>query len=246
MNFKPKNTNNVPEPSQESLEELLRRMAPELGLEVGTPETRRGHHFRYRLLHCFPKALAAALLCMVLVLTALLLLAPPELRDVTVEEGDGFHATVSFQLGRTALIGGVTVRLDGRPIPVTHDGIGRSYQATVSSNGEMLITVETMAGRTVMERVNITSIDEDPPTLSNEKRKDGEIFIYVTDGDGTGVDWDSVSAVYVDTGESFDQVYTDRDAGCIRFVIPAETVRIGVSDRAGNRLSMRLGVAADN
>ena len=66
MNFKSKNANNVPEPSQESLEELLRRMAPELGLEVGTPETRRGRHFRYRLLHYFPKALAVALLCMVL------------------------------------------------------------------------------------------------------------------------------------------------------------------------------------
>lgn len=81
--------------------------------------------------------------------------------------------------------------------------------------------------------------DSLPPQLTADRREGGDVVIFVSDGDGTGVDWAGIT-VTRDGGAAWPGLTVDSETGCVRFPLPDEPVYLIVPDRGGNLLHATL------
>lgn len=233
-----KNMNNDVSPPPGQFQQLM----DELDIRPKSPEEQKRYHRAALTKFLLPRAIAAALAALVVVLIVLLLAMPAEFREVTTAEASQFGARVEFRLNR-ALMGSVSASLDGRPLFVIKDG--GKYHVQVEQNGELTLTAETLLGRTVTRSVTIASVDETAPHVVKSQVLGSDIYIYLEDEGGSGVDWAEISAASAETGADFPPVGYDEAEGFVRFPIPGESVRVLVPDKRGNQLSLLMDPVSD-
>ena len=225
-----------PDGKNEYSSELLQELMPKLGLDATEPGDNYKKQARVR--YILPRLLIVCLAVVLIALAALWLLSPPRMEDMEVVESID-KTTVSFKVDQVLLLESVTASLDGAPVGVNWQSIG-SYDVEADKNGELVITARTFTGRESQQRLTVSSIDEEPPHISSDELVDGDIHIYVTDGDGSGVNWQTLRAALADSGEAFSLGAVNEQEGYFSFPFPDQSVRIYVEDNNGNPLTMLL------
>lgn len=225
-------------PAGES-EELLRELMPKLGMEAAEPGQK--YKNRARMRYFLPRLLAVCLAVAVFAAAAIYLFTPAAFRTLTVDETDPDAPAVECTLSRVLILEGVVAKLDGRPVAAELLGPGH-YRITPRTNGELVITARTVTGRETVQTVTISSIDSEPPHVERDEAAGGFITIWFTDGDGSGVDWSSVSVTDAATGQPLEGVETDSAEGFVRFPFPSVSARIRVGDHSGNTTAVLLSL----
>ena len=221
--------------------ELLDELMPKLGMEATAPTGK--YRTQARVRYFLPKVLIAALVIGALVFFGSYLSRPARLYDVSLEE-DSFGADVAFHVDHLALLESVTATLEGRPLAVTKVAQG-SYLVRAEKNGELRVVTRTFTGRQSEKVFSVDAVDEEPPHITDDELIGGDIYIYLSDGEnGSGVNWEAVSASDSETGELFELAEVNETEGYVRFPFPARSVRIRLEDNNGNRLAVLLSVSA--
>lgn len=233
----PKEPSTAPRPNES--EELLGRIMTDLDLPRTGTAQRRQYHNNVRMRIFLPRiTLTAVAVLLTFLLLLLLLFRPIEIRQVEQRLAeDGITQQVEVTL-RGPLLLQVSAKLNGVPAVVEHRH-GGVYTVKARRNGTLAITVHPLAGRLVTRTVTVEGVDEEQPHIASDRRTGDEVEIFLTDGDGTGVDWSGITAA-LDSGEPYPGLVVDKAAGSVRLPMPAEEVHITVPDRCGNLLHATL------
>lgn len=229
------NSENYPNPGAPD-QELLRELMPKLGMEATEPKSRYKNRLRLRFL--LPKVLVLCALAAALFFVVSYGLTPSQVRDVQMS-GSPEQAEAVFNVDRVLLLESVTARLNGMLVAVENQSVG-SYKISVDKNGTLVINTRTFTGRESQTELTVDCIDEEPPHISSHKLADGVMTICFTDNGGAGIDWQTLQATDMVTGESFDVAQIDEQNDLIRFTFPNDSIRFTLSDCNGNPLAVVL------
>lgn len=234
MNNSENNTSSpAPEPKEENLQDLMNK----LGMEAAEPS---GHYKnKARVRYLVPILVIACVVIILALGVYAVLRLSVRFQDVEVQE-DTSAATVTFRLDRLALLESVTAQLGEYPVDVDMVSAG-NYQITAERNGELVITARTFMDRPSSITLTIDCIDEEPPHIDHDEMIDGNVYIYITDGeDGSGIDWETLQPTLAASGEAFELTEVNEEDSYICFPLPDESVRVYLEDANGNPLSIRL------
>lgn len=231
------NDNYSSSPSEGSADEVLQDLMPKLGMEATDPK--ENYKKQARRKYILPKILIVCLVLALILSAVAVLRLSVRFHDLDVAE-EPTKASVTFRLDRLALLESVTAMLGSSPVDVNLVSPG-NYQLDATRNGELVITARTFMDRPSSITVTIDCIDEEPPHIDHDELIDGDVYIYITDGeDGSGIDWETLQSTVASSGAHFELKEINEDESYISFPLPDESVRVYVEDLNGNPLSMRL------
>lgn len=216
---------------------LLQRIMSKLDMDMPVQSKRKWYHSTLLFFYRAPQVLLVAGILMLTIAVMLTLLSPAYIHKVDTAEVDG-KLRVSFAMGHRPLLQSVSVKLNGHPLPIARED--EDYYVLVDANGELLIETETVIGVHASEAMTIEGVDRETPHLAGDELKDGVLCIHLTDGEGSGVDWENITAVSVATGEAVEIDSVDPEQECIYITLPEESIRIYVPDLKGNCLTAIL------
>lgn len=192
----------------------------------------------------FSRRIAAAV-CAVL---AVFLLAPGTVIPAAVSHVSAAPASnaasmqISFQVDTLIPVQEVTAQINEHSLPVESNGY-QKYQLTVEENGWLLLDICSVTGMRSSHKLEISGIDTEAPTVISHEQQNGFILIYVSDGDGVGVDYDAVTAYTESDGNTVSPAWCDESFGCVAFSIPDEPILIQIPDKNGNYRILSLSSA---
>ena len=120
------------------------------------------------------------------------------------------------------------------PASVSNVSAAPASEVNVEENGYLLLDVYSATGMHSSHGIEIDGIDEDAPVVVNYQADGDLILIYLSDGDGVGVDFDTITACCTDTDEALAPTWCDESSGCVAFPCMDQPVEITVADRNGN------------
>ena len=88
--------------------------------------------------------------------------------------------------------------------------------------------------------MEITGIDTDAPVIIDHSRQGNLIIMQISDGDGVGVDYDSITAYTEASGQPVSPAWCNETEETIAFTVPDETILIRISDKNGNYRMLSL------
>ena len=97
----------------------------------------------------------------------------------------------------------------------------------------------------LLARSKKVAADMDPPRLDHDERQGEYCYLYLTDGDGSGLDWDTLAVTDADSGEPYPDASHDSAQGYVRVKLTGASVRVTIQDHNANPLSLRLDPAPD-
>lgn len=227
-----------PAPPAEESEVLLGRILKDLELTAPGEQQRRRYHRSTRLRFLAPRAALTGAALLLGALLLWLLFRPVSIGPVQQQMVDGGAAQKVEITVRGPLLLQLSAQLDGAPVAVTHLRY-HTYLVEARRNGTLLLAVDPMLGYPVNQTVVIDGVDDERPHIASDTREGSVVVIYLTDGDGSGVDWGGITAV-LDSGESYPGLLVDGSAGCVRLTMPDEPLHLTVPDRCGNVLHATL------
>ena len=152
--------------------------------------------------------------------------------ELTVGDTTDYQSVnVSFRVKSLLPVKHTTVTLDSQPLEVTKEG--KEYHATLTSNGVIQISTESINGmsRTVFEQVNL--LDDTPPTIEEDYSLDSN-FLTITVSDAlSGVDYDNIYGLDEDH-EQVEPFSVDQSTGTVVFPMNGNTIVVHIQDFAGN------------
>lgn len=234
MNDYNKNTS----PVHSDADRLFGQIAAELDLKPSPKSFRRPYRAIAATRYMLPRT---SLVLMGLVIVCFLLLslsAPAAAQDVRTSSISGNVARVDFEVERPLWIKSVSARLGNMPLPVNQSDSG--YFVDVTHNGVLSLVVETISNVQSETTVVIDGLDDEAPHIDAHIREGNDIIIYLTDGEGEGVDWAGISAQGAMSRAAIQPTYYDEKAGYVVFPYPTETTYISVPDVCGNTLTAKL------
>lgn len=220
----------------EQADRLLNHILDDLHLEYEIGSGRRKRKYRRIAVRRYAVKRAAAAACAVLLIV---LLAPGTVVPASVSHVSAAPATdsssvqISFQVDTLIPVQDVTAQINERSLSVESSGY-QQYQVMVEENGYLLLDIYSVTGMHTSHGMEITGIDSEAPVIVSHERQDNLILIYVSDGDGVGVDYNSISARTSATEEPVSPAWCDEISGCIAFAVPEEPILIQIPDKNGN------------
>ena len=152
--------------------------------------------------------------------------------ELTVGDTTDYQSVeVSFRVKSLLPVKHTTVTLDSQPLEVTKEG--KEYHATLTSNGVIQISTESINGmsRTVFEQVNL--LDDTPPTIEEDYTLDSN-FLTITVSDAlSGVDYDNIYGLDEDH-QQVEPFSVDQSTGTVVFPMNGNTIVVHIQDFAGN------------
>ena len=152
--------------------------------------------------------------------------------ELTVGDTTDYQSVnVSFRVKSLLPVKHTTVTLDSQPLEVTKEG--KEYHATLTSNGVIQISTESINGmsRTVFEQVNV--LDDTPPTIEEDYTLDSN-FLTITVSDAlSGVDYDNIYGLDEDH-QQVEPFSVDQSTGTVVFPMNGNTIVVHIQDFAGN------------
>ena len=221
--------------SREQADSMLNDILEELRLEPARPQTEKWHFRRIALFRYLTKR-AALLVCVSL---AFFFFAPGTVVPASVSNvsaapaSDSSSVQIRFQVDTLIPVQEVTAQINEHSLPVETDG-HQEYEVNVEENGYLLLDVYSATGMHSSHGIEIDGIDEDAPVVVNYQADGDLILIYLSDGDGVGVDFDTITACCTDTDEALAPTWCDESSGCVAFPCMDQPVEITVADRNGN------------
>lgn len=223
----------------EESEQLLGSVLKELDI---TPVTDiRKRHYYFQLLR---KQIlkGTAVVCGVLLLGVLApgTVAPAPISSVeAAPSGDASSAQITFQVSSLIPVQSITATLDDSSVAVEENGF-QSYFVNVNENGYLLLEVYSATGMRSSHGMNIDCIDEQAPHVTRHFDVGDKIYIYLSDGDGTGVDYSAVRAGAPGASRYSAPLYYNERRGYVVYPYPESELYITIPDKQGNILTILL------
>lgn len=227
----------VPVPDRGASERLFEKITQELDIQPHEKRSRRNYRAEAAFLYAAPKIAA-----LMLVMAALLFLLAAAGTPSTVKDLDRTPTEsgerISFSITRPMMVNSVSALLNGRSLPVGREI--QSYWVNITENGDLDLQLRSILGPVWTTRLSISGLDTQTPHLAGYETEGPLLRIYLTDGDGSGIDWSTVSACATGSGEPYPIEGTDEAESAVLLNIPESPVTVRVSDRKGNELSISV------
>lgn len=185
----------------------------------------------------------ACVLCVIFLLLFNLMpgtVVPSSITNVSAATSDDMSsASVQFSINSLIPVERINATLNNSQLNIEQCGY-QKYSVDVSENGYLLLEVYTMTGLYSSQGIQIDNIDDQAPHIKEHILDDGNIRIYLTDGNGTGVDYGSVSAYIPDKGVYENALEINEEEGYVVFSYPESVTYITVSDNNGNQMTAVL------
>lgn len=225
---------------EDQADEILRQIMADLRSEQHSEQSSGASKY------FFKKAVIA---CCVLLLLAFFTpgtVAPAPISNVSAAPiANAGSATVNFQVNSLIPLRDVSAHMNDKPVTVTQQSY-QGYSVEVEENGYLLLEVETITGMTSSQDILIDSLDDEAPHIVSHEKSGETIIIYLTDGDGTGVDYQNITAYEAITSNPVLPSSVNETDGYISFTYPEDTIYIEIPDKAGNKTTSILEPANTN
>ena len=129
--------------------------------------------------------------------------------------------------------------MNDKPITVTQESY-QGYAVNVQENGYLILEVKTVTGLTSSQNILIDTLDDKAPHIVSHEKNGNEVTIYLSDGDGTGVDYQRIKAYDPETLQTVLPSSFSETDGYIVFAYPKSTIYIDIPDKAGNKVTSVL------
>ena len=216
-------------------EALLDQLLSELQLENRISPGKK-QRYRRVLLRQYVVKHAARLACLVF---AAALLAPGTVVPASVSEvsaapaSDASSVQVSFRVDGLIPVREITAQINEHSLSVESSSY-QNYQITVEENGYLLLDIYSATGLHSSHSMEISGIDEEAPVVTSHQLEDGELILWISDGDGVGIDYDSITAQLEGSGAKTAPSRIDASIGCVAFPAPQQAMLITIADKNGN------------
>lgn len=165
---------------------------------------------------------------------------PSSITNVSAATSDDMSsASVKFSINSLIPVDRISATLNNSSLTIKEYGY-QKYSVDVSENGSLLLEVYTITGLYSSQSVQIDSIDDQAPHIKKHSLDNGNIKIYLTDGDGTGVNFSTASSYVPDTGTYQKPLAVNEEEGYVIFSYPENETYITVSDKNGNQMTAVL------
>lgn len=157
------------------------------------------------------------------------------------------YITTSFTLKVTSLFPykDLSVSLDGDTIElIPSETEKKTYSASVNKNGNLEISIKNFNGMPAASFEQINTLDDNPPTVSDQVIEDGILTIHLTDTQ-SGIDYSSIYSVN-SFGSLGEPLTVDKETGFLTFNMDVNGLTIHVQDLAGNEKIVTCNVSTDN
>ena len=141
---------------------------------------------------------------------------------------------------KLVLITDAPYHLQGALVYVTEEKGFQRYVVEVNKNGYLLLEVYSVTGLHSSHGMQIDSIDDQAPSITSHFESGGNIYVYLTDGEGSGVDYPSVCVSDPAAGSCCAPLYYDEQYGYVVLPYPETEVYITVPDKEGNEMTALL------
>lgn len=121
------------------------------------------------------------------------------------------------------------VTIDQEPIELEQDG--KVYSGVVNHNGTLEVSLTNINGMNKTVYENISSIDDEPPIITQDDSETGYVSVYIEDTQ-SGVDFDSLYGVDSD-GNVISPSTLDEGDGWAVFYYDTPSIDVHVFDKAG-------------
>lgn len=188
----------------------------------------------------FPTAVAVVSMLVVIMYLLPGTVTPAPISEVEAEpQQDASSVTVNFQINSLVPLKDVSAQLNHQPVPVKQESY-QGYSVKVEENGYLLLEVETITGKKSTQDMIIDSLDCEAPTVVSHEMKDGKIILYLSDGEGSGIDYEAINAYDPNTSAKvLPDSFSETD-GYVAFAYPETAVYIEIPDKAGNQVTFVL------
>lgn len=188
----------------------------------------------------FKVAVIACGIILVLMFLAPGTVAPAPISNISPAQGKtSGSATVDFQVNSLIPLRGITARMNDKDVAVTQNSY-QGYSVEVHENGYLLLEVETLTGMSSSQNILIDSVDNEAPQVVSHEQSSTGITIYLSDGEGTGVDYGKITGRDADTSETVLPAAYSESEGYVIFEYPKSAIYIEIPDKAGNKLTSIL------
>lgn len=229
------------QPSRSESDALFSQISQELQIQP-KKRSRWRPYFLITAFRYFSKRIAVLVLGVIaLIFTVFFLTSPLDIQNVQTSKLSPGNERISFNIDHSFWANSVNASLNNSPIPVTQTDSG--YYVDVSDNGVLLLEVETVSHVRSQTEIVINSIDDEAPHIQTHMQNGNEIIIYLSDGDGEGIDWDAITITNL-SGQALPLTAYDPDESYIILPYPSESIYIYVPDHAGNTLTALLKPAS--
>lgn len=214
---------------------MLNDILEELQMEPARPQTEKWHFRRIALFRYLTKR-AALLVCVSL---AFFFFAPGTVMPASVSHvsaapaSDSSSVQVRFQVDTLIPVQEVTAQINEHSLTVETEG-RQEYWVDVGENGYLLLDIYSVTGMHSSHGIEIAGIDEEAPVVVSHQTDGDLILIYLSDGDGVGVDFDAITACCTGTDEALAPAWYDESSGCVAFPCMDQAIEITIPDRNGN------------
>lgn len=225
--------------SREEADRILGDIFEELEIEE-KPNTRRRPYYarvlRSYILKNMVIACGVILACFMVPGTV----APAPITSVSAAPAaDSASVKVEFNVSSLIPVQEIRASLDDSKINVEEKGFQR-YVVEVNKNGYLLLEVYSVTGLHSSHGMQIDSIDDQAPSITSHFESGGNIYVYLTDGEGSGVDYPSVCVSDPAAGSCCEPLYYDEQYGYVVLPYPETEVYITVPDKEGNEMTALL------
>ena len=231
----------IPTLTRGDSEKLLSRIMTNLDMQPKKPSARRSYREKLMARFLLPKVVLICVLLGALVLATFTVATPAGVAGVDNAELDNGAQRISFSVDKSMLLHSVSAMLNDAPVPVAHTD-AEGYYVDAEENGLLILETETIVGARTTETVQVEGVDMDrtAPVITDDMRDGDAIRIYLSDGDGKGIDWAGITVVGADDGAAVGPVTFDEAEGYVCVPFPTERVYISIPDNVGNVLTAVL------
>lgn len=134
----------------------------------------------------------------------------------------------------------VTADINGKNVPVYEAG-EREFSIEPTVNGHLTVKVTLGNRQWNIKETDVSGIDIEAPVLLNDEHSGGYFNLYLTDGDGLGIDYGGIYGV-LSNGTTIYPVSIDEGAGLVSFVFPDQSANFYIPDLKGNTLHLVLTI----
>lgn len=223
-----------PEPPEQILEQIM----SDLNLEYERERTFSYRSFVYGT-YLLKRILALFIVLLLIALFIPSTIVPVGITNISAPEiAGGTFTRVGFEVTSQILIREVTAKLNNRTLPVIQED--HHYYVDVNENGNLLLETVSITGIRSSHQITIEGIDDQAPSVVRHSREGDQVVIYLTDEDGTGVDYESIYGYTPDSDLRIAPSDYNEEQGYITFPYPEARIYINIPDKGGNRLTIFL------
>lgn len=230
-----------PHLSPEQAEKLLNNIMQDLNTSE-EPVSLKKHPYYFRVLqkYIIKNALILAFVFLLLFFIMPGTVIPVSISHVTAAPStDKSSSRVEFEVSSLFPVQQINANINNKELEIQETGF-QHYSVDVKENGYLLLEIYSATGLYSSHGIEIDSIDDTAPHIVSHHLEGDHIKVYISDNDGVGIDYSSITTFVTGTGENQKPVSYDPDSGYVEFNYPESTTYITIADKNGNQMTAVL------